>query len=214
MRAHRSGPDRSPGPGRDAGEPPPDTPPGETGFRFHGDLRSGFGVDGNGKGQQPFIAPMAGAKYRLGNEAETYLETTFACGMTSEGDDPAYFDTRITLAYVTPTSQSSTFATTFSLREASALARRVWTAQPDATFWAGARFYDRNDVPVQTDRRAADHAGAEIPEPALAARVCDVGALVGQLPWARRSRRVRERRPRRRVRGAVGILVVAIAFQL
>ena len=129
--------------------PAPDAPPGETGFRFHGYLRSGFGVDGNGKGQQPFIAPLAGAKYRLGNEAETYLETTFAYGTTSEGDDPAYFDTRITLAYVTPTSQSSTFATTFSLREAYALARRVWTAQPDATFWAGARFYDRNDVHIQ-----------------------------------------------------------------
>ena len=64
--------------------------------------------------QQPFIAPLAGSKYRLGNEAETYLETTFAYGATSEGDDPAYFDTRVTLAYVTPTSQSNSFATTLS----------------------------------------------------------------------------------------------------
>ena len=65
-------------------------------------------MDGTGKGQQPFIAPLAGAKYRLGNEAETYLETTFAYGATSEDPDPAYFDTRITLAYVAPTSQSNT----------------------------------------------------------------------------------------------------------
>jgi hypothetical protein len=50
--------------------------PGDLGFRFHGYLRSGFGVDSTGKGQQPFIAPLAGSKYRLGNEAETYLETT------------------------------------------------------------------------------------------------------------------------------------------
>ena len=63
-----------------AGEPEPDVPPGETGFRFHGYLRSGFGVDGSGKGQQPFKVPLAGSKYRLGNEAETYLETTFAYG--------------------------------------------------------------------------------------------------------------------------------------
>jgi maltoporin len=123
-------------------------PPGEVGFRFHGYIRSGFGVDGNGKGQQPFKAPLAGAKYRLGNEAETYLETTFDYGMTSEGQDPAYFDTRITLAYVAPTSQSNSFATTFSLREAYALARRVWAAQPNATFWAGARYYDRQDVHI------------------------------------------------------------------
>jgi maltoporin len=123
-------------------------PPGETGFRFHGYLRSGFGVDGTGKGQQPFMAPLAGSKYRLGNEAETYLETTFQFGTTSEDPEPAYFDTKITLAYVLPTSQTSSFATTFSLREAYALAKRVWTAQPDATFWAGARFYDRHDLHI------------------------------------------------------------------
>jgi maltoporin len=132
-----------------AGPSPPDAqapPPETTGFRFHGYLRSGFGVDADGKGQQPFIAPLAGSKYRLGNEAETYLESTFDYGATSPGDNPAFFDTRITLAYVTPTSQSSSFATTFSLREAYALARGVWAAQPRATFWAGARFYDRYDV--------------------------------------------------------------------
>ena len=123
-------------------------PPGDLGFRFKGYLRSGFGVDETGKGQQPFIAPLANSKYRLGNEAETYLETTFAYGMASEDPDPAYFDTRITLAYVTPTSTSNSFATTFSLREAYALARRVWASQPQATFWAGARFYDRYDVHI------------------------------------------------------------------
>jgi maltoporin len=133
----------------DAAPPQPaGPPPDELGFRFHGYLRSGFGVDGTGKGQQPFIAPLAGAKYRLGNEAETYLETTFAYGTTSEDKDPAYFDTRITLAYVAPTSSSNSFATTFSLREAFALARRVWAAQPNATFWAGARFYDRHDLHI------------------------------------------------------------------
>jgi maltoporin len=131
----------------DAAPPQPaGPPPDEIGFRFHGYLRSGFGVDGTGKGQQPFIAPLANAKYRLGNEAETYLESTFAYGTTSQDAEPAYFDTRITLAYVAPTSQSNTFATTFSLREAFALARRVWAAQPNATFWAGARYYDRHDL--------------------------------------------------------------------
>jgi maltoporin len=122
--------------------------PDELGFRFHGYLRSGFGVDGHGAGQQPFMAPLAGSKYRLGNEAETYLETTFAYGVNSEGPEPAYFDTRITLAYVAPTSQSNTFATTFSLREAFAIARRIWPAQPGATFWAGGRFYDRHDLHI------------------------------------------------------------------
>lgn len=140
---------------------PPVFTPADLGFRFHGYVRSGFGVDGDGKGQQPFIAPLAGSKYRLGNEAETYLETNFSYGTASEsleGEPPAYFDTRITLAYVTPTSQSNSFATTFSLREAYALARGVWTAQPKATFWAGARFYDRQDVHI-TDFYYRDPSG-------------------------------------------------------
>jgi maltoporin len=132
--------------------------PADLGFRFHGYVRSGFGVDATGKGQQPFAAPLAGSKYRLGNEAETYLETTFAYGAASEGDDPGYFDSKVTLAYVTPTSQSSTFATTFSLREAYALARQVWAAQPGATFWAGARFYDRHDAHI-TDFWYRDQSG-------------------------------------------------------
>jgi maltoporin len=132
----------------DAAQPQAPGAPDELGFRFHGYLRSGFGVDGTGKGQQPFIAPLAGAKYRLGNEAETYLETTFGYGVNSEGPEPAYFDTQITLAYVASTSQSNSFASTFSVREVFARARRVWAAQPGATFWAGGRFYDRHDLHI------------------------------------------------------------------
>jgi maltoporin len=135
-----------------ASQPPqadvPRSTPDDLGFRFGGYLRSGFGDDSHGKDQQPFQAPLAGAKYRLGNEAETYLETLLQYGAQSEGDKPAYFDTRVRIAYVAPTSETSNFSTQFSLREAYAIARRVWESQPAATFWAGARFYDRQDVHV------------------------------------------------------------------
>ncbi len=126
----------------------PVTPPEDLGFRFGGYARAGFGDDSHGKSQQPFRAPLAGAKYRLGNEAETYLETLFRYGANTEGDNPGYFDTRVRLAYVTPTSQTSTYSTTFSLREAYVVGRNLWAAQPAATFWAGARFYDRQDVHI------------------------------------------------------------------
>src|SRR4029453_17902482 len=76
------------------GAPPPVTAD-PTGFHFHGYLRSGFGVDGNGKGQSPFQAPLAGAKYRLGNEVETYLETLFKYGPNPQGDNPPSFHTRV-----------------------------------------------------------------------------------------------------------------------
>ncbi len=129
-------------------EAAPVTPPEDLGFRFGGYARSGFGDDSHGKGQQPFQAPLAGAKYRLGNEAETYLETLFRYGANTEGDNPGYFDTRVRLAYVTPTSETSTYSTTFSLREAYVVGRNLWTSQPQATVWAGARFYDRQDVHI------------------------------------------------------------------
>jgi maltoporin len=45
----------------------------DTGFRFHGYLRSGFGVDGTGKGQQPFIAPLAGSKYRFYDRYDVHI---------------------------------------------------------------------------------------------------------------------------------------------
>jgi maltoporin len=72
----------------------------DTGFRFHGYLRSGFGVDGTGKGQQPFIAPLAGSKYRLGNEAETYLESAVRLRRDSDGRQSGLLRRASRFAYV------------------------------------------------------------------------------------------------------------------
>ncbi len=47
------------------------------GFGFHGYLRSGYGLSSSGGQQVSFEAPGAGAKYRLGNETETYGELIF-----------------------------------------------------------------------------------------------------------------------------------------
>jgi maltoporin len=116
------------------------------GFRFHGYLRSGFGVAGTGDPQEAFKAPNAAAKYRLGNETEAYLETTFDYGMRPQDDPQAFFDTRITVSYVTPTSNTNHFETTIALREAYALAKGVWKSQEGAAFWAGQRFFDRHDL--------------------------------------------------------------------
>src|SRR5262249_59866261 len=46
-------------------------------FEFHGYFRSGYGQNSAGGQQVAFQAPGAGAKYRLGNEAETYGEFIF-----------------------------------------------------------------------------------------------------------------------------------------
>jgi maltoporin len=46
-------------------------------FGFYGYFRSGFGLDGQGGPLDVFKAPGAEAKYRLGNEAEAYIEALF-----------------------------------------------------------------------------------------------------------------------------------------
>src|SRR5712664_1334683 len=46
-------------------------------FEFHGYFRSGYGLNSKGGAQVAFQAPGADAKYRLGNETETYGEFIF-----------------------------------------------------------------------------------------------------------------------------------------
>src|SRR5258706_4007620 len=46
-------------------------------FEFHSYFRSGYGLNSKGGAQVAFQAPGADAKYRLGNEAETYGEFIF-----------------------------------------------------------------------------------------------------------------------------------------
>ena len=115
-------------------------------FGFYGYFRSGFGLDSKGKAMSPFKAPNAESKFRLGNEAETYLESIFA--YFTENESGATFDTRILLAMVTPMNQTNEYTTSISLREAYVVARGVWNAFPDAGFWAGQRYYDRHDIHI------------------------------------------------------------------
>lgn len=117
-------------------------------FEFHGYLRAGYGVDGHGNAQSAFQAPNADAKYRLGNEAETYLETTFLTKTTPEatGSKDKKFETQIRLAYSIPNSNNAAYDSTFSLREAYGTAAGLLADNPTATWWAGQRFYSRVQV--------------------------------------------------------------------
>ena len=119
-------------------------------FEFHGYFRAGLGVNGDGDPMEAFQAPNSGAKYRLGNEAETYIEATFQQNFRTpeliENNVDVY--TKLTFAYVTPTSDNNTFDTTTSLREAYAGIRGAWSAQKEAMFWAGNRFYEHIDIHI------------------------------------------------------------------
>lgn len=117
-----------------------------TNIIFGGYMRSGFGVDGNGRPLDVFKAPDAETKYRLGNEAEAYVEALLGYAFTDR--NRALFETNLRLAFVTPTSKSNNFTTSTSVREAYVRTRGIVQSKPQLSFWAGQRFYDRYDVHI------------------------------------------------------------------
>ncbi len=112
-------------------------------FLFGGYMRSGFGLDGKGHPMDFFKAPNAEAKYRLGNEAEAYMETMF--GYETSDDHKMHFGTYVRFAFVTPTSKSNAFTTTLTVREAYVRMGGFLPRQKTLTFWGGQRYYNRYD---------------------------------------------------------------------
>jgi maltoporin len=121
------------------------------GFEFHGYLRSGYGLNSRGGQQVAFQAPGSEAKYRLGNEAETYAELIFVNNWVNpERDkDKAWIKTEFMIEG--NTSNSASYADfrggigndRFRVREAFVQAGNIFTSQPQAKFWAGERYYRR-----------------------------------------------------------------------
>lgn len=125
-------------------------------FEFHGYLRSGFGMNGDGGKMEAFKAPGAGAKYRLGNENDTYGEI----GLTHNWlrlDDPSaapYVRTTVMMSYSSKNSFSyeslnnQKQGNDFALRQAFVEAGNVIQSAPDIKFWAGQRYYQRHDIHI------------------------------------------------------------------
>jgi maltoporin len=125
-------------------------------IEFHGYLRSGFGMNGEGGKMEAFKAPGAGAKYRLGNENDTYGEI----GLTHNWlrlDDPLlkpYVRTTVMLSYSTAQNFSydslnnQAQGNDIALRQAYVEAGNVIQSMPDVRFWAGQRYYQRHDIHI------------------------------------------------------------------
>jgi maltoporin len=125
-------------------------------FEFHGYLRSGYGLNSEGGQQVAFQAPGADAKYRLGNEAETYGEFIFVNNWLNpeHNQNKAWMKTEVMLE--ANTSNSASYANfsnaslndQFRLREAFVRAGNIFDSQPDAKFWAGERYYRRQHIEI------------------------------------------------------------------
>ncbi|OED42529.1 hypothetical protein ACH42_12225 [Endozoicomonas sp. (ex Bugula neritina AB1)] len=111
---------------------------------FHGYARSGLGGSMPGGDQQCFKAAGAPAKYRLGNECETYTELKLGAMLYDENDVQFYLDTN--LSYVTDQAKDEEEANP-AFREINIKATNIFKdTLPGASLWAGKRFYQRHDV--------------------------------------------------------------------
>ena len=127
---------------------------------IHGYFRAGYGRNSNGGSMVGFQAPGASAKYRLGNEADTYGEITFGKNFYGEGafkvDDSAGEITagsgpigrfQTTLAAYTPIQDAISSGTaSFTFAEIWGSVGNVFYSQPSLKFWAGNRYYRRHDI--------------------------------------------------------------------
>jgi len=125
-------------------------------FEFHGYFRSGYGLNSVGGQQVAFEAPGAGAKFRLGNEAETYAELIFVNNWVNpeHGSDRAWIRSEFMVeANTTNSANYANFANgtgndQFRFREAFVQAGNVLESQPNAKFWAGERYYRRQHIDI------------------------------------------------------------------
>ena len=125
-------------------------------FEFHGYLRSGYGENSVGGQQVAFQAPGAGAKYRLGNEAETYAELIFVNNWLNPDRETNKAWMRTEMMVEANTTNSATYANfpneigndQFRFREAFVQAGNIFDRQPNAKFWAGERYYRRQHIDI------------------------------------------------------------------
>ncbi|MGI9280361.1 MAG: maltoporin LamB [Endozoicomonas sp.] len=120
---------------------------------FHGYARSGIGRSAEGGDQACFKAAGAPAKYRLGNECETYTELKLGAELADDNDTSFRLETNIAYKvfqnndWEMPGTGNNYFGNNeFALREVNLQARNIFKALPGSMLWVGKRFYQRHDV--------------------------------------------------------------------
>lgn len=142
-------------------------------FEYHGYLRSGYLINQYGAKADPFWAPFANAKYRLGNECETYGEAIFVKDFNKhkaravylrKKDKEQQYDEEVTIVTGKPdepwmkvetllaykTTYGNNWApgdNTLLIREAFAQIQNLGFDR-EADVWAGERFYQRHDIHI------------------------------------------------------------------
>ncbi|MGO0309149.1 maltoporin [Endozoicomonas acroporae] len=111
---------------------------------FHGYVRSGIGSNFDGGKQEEFTAEGTGGyNYRLGNENETYGEIKLGSELFNNGQQSFYLDSL--MAFEVDQSKDWEEKTP-AFREFNVQAKGVLEFAPEATLWAGKRYYKRQDI--------------------------------------------------------------------
>jgi len=153
-------------------------------FEFHGYFRAGHGLNSQGGQQVAFQAPGADAKFRLGNEAETYGELIFVNNWLNPQRDSDKAWMKAQFMVEANTTNSASYANfrggigndQLRLREAFIQSGNVFKSQPDAKFWAGERYYRRYQIHID-DFYLLDMSG-------YGGGVEDVNAKIGKMALA------------------------------
>jgi len=121
---------------------------------FTGYVRTGIGSNNKGGDQVCFRLPGAGAKWRLGNECETYGELQLGADLF-KGNDGSKFRYNIMLGYLaTGNSGFEALGNSADGSDRHFALRQNWVGitgigggmMKDATLWLGKRYYQRHDV--------------------------------------------------------------------
>lgn len=153
-------------------------------IEFNGYMRSGIGETSSGGDQTCFQAAGASAKYRLGNECETYAEIALGKEVYNENDRS--FRVNSMIAYVSR--QENDWEATndesdnpwgngvSSIRQFNVEGKNVVDTFPGATIWVGKRYVQRHDVHIN------DYYYWDISGPGVGIEGIDAG--FGQLSFA------------------------------
>jgi maltoporin len=125
-------------------------------FEFHGYFRSGFGLNGEEGKMEAFKAPGAGAKYRLGNESDTYGEISLTNNWLREDDvtKAPYVKSVVMMSFSTAENFSydslnnQAQGNDIALRQAYVEGGNVFPSVPEIRFWGGQRYYQRHDIHI------------------------------------------------------------------
>ncbi|WP_257288083.1 maltoporin LamB [Endozoicomonas sp. SESOKO2] len=163
----------------------------EVNVDFHGYARSGVGRSAEGGDQACFKAAGAPAKYRLGNECETYTELKLGAELSDDNNTSFRLDTNIAYKvfqnndWEMPGMGDNYYGNNeFALREVNLQARNIMEGMPEAMLWAGKRFYQRHDVHMN------DWYYWDVSGPGAGIQDIDVGIGKFDIAWLRHTPKV------------------------